>query len=45
MLLQAALLAFGGVSEEALVDYGIPKQYVTAGTNLVKYLKSMKITA
>ena len=45
MLLQAALFAFDGVSEEEIIQNGLPKQYVEAGVRLVNYLKTMKITA
>jgi len=45
MLLQAALFAFDGDSEQEIINKGIPKQYATAGVRLVDYLQSMKITA
>lgn len=40
MLLQAALLAFDGVSEQEIIEDGIPKQYAAAGARLVNYLRS-----
>ena len=45
MLLQAALFAFDGNSEQEIINKGIPKQYATAGVRLVNYLKTMEITA